>query len=1027
MFQYFAQVPSLTEDFALSFLSGPQFFIALIAGVVMAFAFQFILSNLSVAIGISAGINPADTDDDYSRDKERTWGKKLRKIEAKVGTTTLFIVNTAVFIACFLAVKLTLIHDAGLAAIVSVVIWSVYFLLLVWLSSQAIASVVGTVGSAANTGLQGVVGTVATALSGRAASKQVTDTVEASVDVVKRELQSALSSDRLRENLEGYVSNIRLPQIPQLDLNNVPNQAMTLLSNANLPAFENSDLLNIIRSATPEDLESGKLRERLTQLLGIKLPSNGNGQANGGLTNGESQPQQGGVGLRERTMQLGTDTLIATLTGRSGLAKLNPEDLTKVLNALGFSDISVEKVTRSLNAAREQLGQQANQVGQQASHLGQQAGQAVKGLSRQPAFTIRSDVENYLLNSPGWYLRPENLDRGFREVLFDPEANAGLVRQQLEQLNRSYFVGVLNRREGVVVEQINDIADELEVVRQEVLDTVRAAEEQERIAGLRHRVETYLKSAPKEALMSESIQQDFTALLADPDATYEMLGNRLLQFDRDALTQMLLAGRQDLNPEETERILNDLEGARDRFLNQSQETWNQLQAEAGEFRQQVERYLTETNPTELTPTAIQQTLQQMLQAPERGFGTLRAGLGQLNRTSLQQVLSQRQDLSSQQVNQLIDQFESVRDEILHTPRELAEQAREQVDRLTTQIADYLRSTNLEELNPEGIQRDLQQLLNDPQAGVSALGERLSHVDRDTLVRLLSQRQDLSEEQVNRAIDQVFETLQSIARSPREIATRTRDRVQDFTTDLTDYLRNTNREELNPEGIQRDLQRLFKHPKAGVEQLSDRLSQVDRGTLVSLLTQRQDVTEEEANRIVDQVLDQAKSIQQQLLQPVRAVKDQVQNATDKVTGNVRNYLDSLDLPELNYDNIQRDVRKLFDDPEAGFDALKDRLSQFDRETLVTLLTSRSNLSEEQVNQVIDQIEAARDSVLQRAERVQTKAQERVRALKHQAKEQAEEVQKTAASAAWWVFGTAITSVATAAIAGILAAAGVKFLG
>ena len=100
--QPFAQVTT-ADQLALTFLSGPQFFIALIAGVAMSFAFQFLLSNFSIAVGISGGVNLADTDADG-------WGKKLRRIEAKVGTTTLFIVNTAVFTACFLAVKLTLIE-----------------------------------------------------------------------------------------------------------------------------------------------------------------------------------------------------------------------------------------------------------------------------------------------------------------------------------------------------------------------------------------------------------------------------------------------------------------------------------------------------------------------------------------------------------------------------------------------------------------------------------------------------------------------------------------------------------------------------------------------------------------------------------------------------------------------------------------------------------------------------------------------------------------------------------------------------
>jgi hypothetical protein len=377
------------------------------------------------------------------------------------------------------------------------------------------------------------------------------------------------------------------------------------------------------------------------------------------------------------------------------------------------------------------------------------------------------------------------------------------------------------------------------------------------------------------------------------------------------------------------------------------------------------------------------------------------------------------------VNQLLDQVETLRDRMLHAPQELAGQAKEQIDQITSKLADYLRNTNVDELNPDGIQHDLQQLLSDPQAGLSALGTRLSHINRETLVQTLSQ-QGVDEAQINRVVDQVLGTLQTIARTPRQVAVRTRDQIRDFSTDLADYLRHTNREELNPDGIKRDLQRLIQQPRAGAEQLGERLSQVDRGTLVALLSQREDITEDDANQIVDQVVHQVQSIREQVVHQAQKVKDQVQATASKASENVRGYLNDLERPELNYEGIQQDLRKLFDDPEAGLEALRDRLSQFDRDTLVSLLSSRSDISEEQANKIVDQIESARDSVLGRAEQLQAKAEARINALKHQAKEQAEEVQKTAAAAAWWVFGTAITSVATAAIAGVLASGGLNFM-
>jgi hypothetical protein len=88
-------------------------------------------------------------------------------------------------------------------------------------------------------------------------------------------------------------------------------------------------------------------------------------------------------------------------------------------------------------------------------------------------------------------------------------------------------------------------------------------------------------------------------------------------------------------------------------------------------------------------------------------------------------------------------------------------------------------------------------------------------------------------------------------------------------------------------------------------------------------------------------------------------------------------------------------------------------------LVALLSSREDISEADANRIVDQIEGARNSVLQRAERIQHEAQRRLEDMKRQAQHQAEETRKAAASAAWWLFGTAAVSALASAVAGALA--------
>lgn len=133
---------------------------------------------------------------------------------------------------------------------------------------------------------------------------------------------------------------------------------------------------------------------------------------------------------------------------------------------------------------------------------------------------------------------------------------------------------------------------------------------------------------------------------------------------------------------------------------------------------------------------------------------------------------------------------------------------------------------------------------------------------------------------------------------------------------------------------------------------------------------------------------------------------------------QSYLNSLDRPELNYEGIRRDFQTLFDDPQAGFEAMSHRLSNFDRNTFVALLSSRDDISEADANRIVDQAEQARTRVLQRAERLQHQAEHRLKQIQHEAHRATEETRKAAATATWWLFLTALISGIAAAGAGAI---------
>jgi hypothetical protein len=1001
--------------------SGPKFLVAMISGVVMAFAFQLLLTNLSVAVGISA-IGTGAYDDD-----SESIPSSIRKVEAKVGLWALLTSSIAIFSACFLAVKLSLIESTLLGIIVGVVIWSTYFSLLMWLGSSAVGSLIGSLVSTANSGIQGLMGTATAALGANAAQKQMVSTAEEITAAVRRELTSGFDPDSIKNTLQSSLASLSLPK---LDVKEIRNQFDQLLKDVDLQSLGDSDLLkninrqtfvdlissrtdfskedvnkiaeqlegawnqvlnrqnpteqvlDLLKSATPEELNSEKFGERLQELVAV-------GGGNGKQTNG----------IMKQAVQYGISATLPTVLKNVDFSNVDIDKLASQLQKLGgkVQNLDVDKITTQLKELKDKATEQVTEK-----------------LPVVPLNTIKGDVEEYLLYSLPWHLNRITIKDEFKEVIYDQNADPRTVRRELEELNHEYFNNLLKQRDDLTEARVKEISEQVESIRQEVLATVQQAATREESQDLRGRIENYLRSTGKEELNPEGIQRDFGKLLEDPQAGFEDLRDRLSQFDRDTLVK-LVQQRQDISEEEANNIIGQIEHTRDNVLNRARELQEQATAKASELRQRVEEYLRNTNKEELNPEGIKRDFKVLLDDPQAGINLLTTRLSQFDRDTLVKLLSQRQDLSEEQVNQTLEQLEAVRDSILQAPQKVADTAKQQYEQTTNAIAEYLRNTNLEELNPEGIQKDLSKLLENPQEGALALRDRLSQVDQETLVKLLTQREDLSEEQVNQVIAQVQEGIDNIVKAPKRLVNRTTQRITDFEANLENYLRNTKKEELNPESIKRDLQLLLNSPRAGLSTLTERVSKFDRSTLTALLSQREDISEEEANHIVDQI----ESVRNSIIEQYKQIQQKMQSVIDGIFGKIRNYLNSLDRPELNYESIQQDFAKIFDDPQTGFEVLRDRLSQFDRDTLVAVISSRSDISEEQANQILNRIEGARDTVLHRAERIQKEANKRIKAIKEQTKKQAVETKKAVADAAWWLFNTAFVSLAASAIAGALA--------
>ncbi|MGL5194350.1 MAG: MFS transporter, partial [Chroococcales cyanobacterium] len=732
-----AQVPTPEQSSVL--FSGPQFFAALVSGVLLAFGFQLLLTNLSVAAGISYMGNTSKSSDSHS-DSGDTLGGTIRKVETAVGVWTLVTVSIALFCAALLAVRLSLMVSVGLGAILGLVIWATYFSILVWVSSTTVGSLVGSVVNAATSGFQSIVGTATSAIGAKAASNQMVATAEAAAAAVRRELGQALDPEDIRENLEDYIQALKPAQLDlkgiRQEFENLLNepQLHELATQGTLPDVDRESLVSLVSSRTDlskrdinrivDELEASwkKTKQKLqpqtdwmgelvsyikdaspADLISDRLDSKLDGLINaiGNQGSNKQSKKNQQPGMMQQGMTLAFNGALGMLMGRTDV-----------------SDFDVEKILAQLQDAKHKVTAGTDKVTRQ-----------IQGKPDEPYSALRADIENYVLNKYSWQMTPENIDREFRDVLFDPEADPGLIRQELERFRRGNFVDMLASRGVFTQKQIQEMASHLEAVRLQVLQTVTRAQEQQKAQDLRNRVESYLRHSPKDTLKPSDIERDFKKLISDSTADYREMRDRLTHIDRAMMIEMM-RDRNDLTRDEAAEMLVALEQTQDLVLEESKGLQEAAQANVDLQWNHVQDYLRNTGKDELNPEGIKRDLGKLLDNPQAGLGALRTRLSHFDRDTLVKLLSQREELNEDQVNEIVDRVEHTWYNVSHVPQQVAEQAKEQYDHATSAISEYLRSTGKEELNPEGIQRDLQKLLDNPQAGAIAIRDRLSHMDRD---------------------------------------------------------------------------------------------------------------------------------------------------------------------------------------------------------------------------------------------------------------------------------------------------------
>lgn len=357
--------------------------------------------------------------------------------------------------------------------------------------------------------------------------------------------------------------------------------------------------------------------------------------------------------------------------------------------------------------------------------------------------------------------------------------------------------------------------------------------------------------------------------------------------------------------------------------------------------------------------------------------------------------------------------------------------------LEKKFRNYFESIKPRDMDPGRIREELATLLNEIEIKEEFESEG-GEVVRKMVLDIAERRSHLTRHDLER-LGQIYDELIATSRMPEQKADKAIAAAEKFTPGseeehrrtrekIEQYLRDTNLEEINPDILKEDLNRILSEPASAKNIVMNRLSQIDHNTIVTAVAHKQGIDKEKAEKMVTNVENALSGIKNRIEHYVSSAKRKGGDAVRKTghAGNgglkaraekkLRSFFDSFNRPEFEYERMKLDMELMMHDPAVAPQILKARLREFDKNSLIALLNANKHISRQDAEKIVDKFIEAKDRVTEKAEEA---AKKKIDDARFEAVHQAERARQTAVTASWWLFFTALISGITAGWAGAVA--------
>ena len=508
---------------------GSNFFVALVCGVIIAFAMQYLLTALSVAIGISAAPNlkekyaEAKARDPKADNGKRDWNEFKHeaddtptgvKISSAVGLWNMLTTAIALFTGTALAMKMVpwFAETPGTATTLALTIWGTFFMLLFWLESRFASTLVGGIISTATSGLKSVAQGVVDLVKPSPVS-QVEDLATATIDKLESSFGGSFDTDRIVGAIENFGSDV----------------SSTI--NDSVPSYDRlvSDLKGIMNESSKKSGSNPAKWTAIQSLIQTAIESGNNSGSSKGKTKGR-QLQQVLAELKSNYDSTGS---------AAGAAKKTAKDNTSFDDAK--IDEYVSQIEKTLQeSAEKQVGGQ--DLGKQLDSIISNGGGSVKGLKERLGSMDRKQVAALVANNTS--LTEEQVNSYVDQAV----SAVSTIREKLQDDEQLDVISTVEETTGVDLQPYVDQAQAL--------------------------IARFIESddAPQGggSLDLAGIKREVMRAMSNPNDTLTSVRQRLSNFDADSIVAALpvsanstAEARADLT-----RTLNEAKGELERKIDE---------------------------------------------------------------------------------------------------------------------------------------------------------------------------------------------------------------------------------------------------------------------------------------------------------------------------------------------------------------------------------------------------------------------------------------------------------------------------